>query len=142
LDPKIGITIGYGLDIIGFATIFFSGGFDSIYKGSLGAIEALENEIKIMKGAREQVGKLWVTTVTTGYGGAPSVGTGLPDYSFLHRIDEDIKSKETNLDTLRDSHRAKFSKYILKNGKAPLVGFVVVVTGAIFQWWFSSFGAI
>ena len=48
-DPKIGITIGYGLDIIGFATIFFSGGFDFIYKGSLAAVEALENEIKSLK---------------------------------------------------------------------------------------------
>ena len=49
MDPKIGITIGYALDFLGFVILFLSGAFDSKYKSSRAAVESLIKENDLLK---------------------------------------------------------------------------------------------
>lgn len=138
LDIKIGITIGYFLDLVGFLILFFTGTFDINFKKSLDVIEKLKVEVdiqeKILKGISEVRSQTVATDLITG---APLIGSGFIDMTSLAPLSQELKLKKNEMISREQSHNEKFKYYLVFNRISPKVGVIMVIVGIFFQWYYS-----
>lgn len=142
MEVKVGITIGYAFDFLGFTTLFFSGAFDSKYKSSRSTIEALSNENNLLKKTLHNLQSVRSMTISTDHiTGAPNYGTTITDPNSLNQLRQEIAARDAQINELQKQHERDFRYYLLLFDKAPHLGVLFVVIGLAFQWWFSSYGA-
>jgi hypothetical protein len=142
MDPKYGITIGYGLDFLGFVVLFLSGAFDSKYKSSLAAVGSLIKEKELLKNTFQSLQSVRAMSISRDHiTGAPNIGTTITDPDSLSQLQDDISARDTQILDLQDKHEHEFRFYLLIFDKASHVGVLFVIFGLLFQWWFSTFGA-